>query len=358
MCLVVGPNIDLGIKLIKRMKNIIGLDYLQSYTQTQLTVNYVDIQCYPSNHLDAYRSLTAPKFILLDESDFFKESEQQDVRDITERYIAKSQPHIVMVSTPNRPDGLFATMEKEKSFYHKLYFDYTRGLGKIYTEAEIQEAKASPGFEREYNLKYLGKIGNVFSPSIIDNAIRLGDNLASIPINQYTHHFGGVDPGFSKITPIYIGELDKERRIIRIIHYEGFDNKSTPEDISNRIHQIHTQYINLKWFIDGSNRGLINQLKTKFNEWINWQKPEDVQPNTNRIIPVNFVGNHRKMLEHTHLLVASGKVAIPAKYDRLITALRTAQAKEWNLLKEDTVNDDDLDCLRLLLIAVNYGKKQ
>ena len=27
---------------------------------------------------------------------------------------------------------------------------------------EIEKAKASPSFEREYNLKYLGKVGNVF----------------------------------------------------------------------------------------------------------------------------------------------------------------------------------------------------
>jgi len=358
MCLVVGPNIDLAIKLIKRMKNIIGLEYIQQSTQTQLTVNDVDIQAYPSNHLDAYRSLTAPKFILLDEGDFFRESEQQDVRDVTERYIGKSQPYIVMVSTPNRPDGLFATMEKESSFYHKLYFDYTRGLGKIYTEAEITEAKASPGFEREYNLKYLGKIGNVFSPSIIDRAIELGNQLEHLSINQYTHHFGSCDPGFSKITPIYIAELDNERKIVRIIYNENFDNKVTPEQIANRIHELHQEYINLKWFIDGSNKGLINQIKTKFGENLNWNKPEDVFMNVNRIIPINFVGRHRQMLEHCHLLVASGKVAIPEKFDRLITGLRTCQAKEWNMLKEDTVNDDDVDCLRLLLIPVSYGKKQ
>jgi thymidine kinase len=41
--------------------------------------------------LDAFRSLTNPKFILLDEADFFRKSEQEDVRHVSERYIAKSQ---------------------------------------------------------------------------------------------------------------------------------------------------------------------------------------------------------------------------------------------------------------------------
>ena len=53
----------------------------------------------PSNHLDAYRSLENPKFILIDEGDFFRKSEQEDVRFVTERYIGKSDPYIVMVST-------------------------------------------------------------------------------------------------------------------------------------------------------------------------------------------------------------------------------------------------------------------
>ena len=48
-----------------------------------------------------------PKFILIDEGDFFRKEEQEDVRHVSERYIAKSDPYIVMVSTPNAPDGLF-----------------------------------------------------------------------------------------------------------------------------------------------------------------------------------------------------------------------------------------------------------
>lgn len=49
------------------------------------------------------------------------------------------------------------------------------GLGKIYTEEEIAKAKESPSFEREYNLKYLGLIGNVFHTKDIDAAIDKGD---------------------------------------------------------------------------------------------------------------------------------------------------------------------------------------
>jgi hypothetical protein len=67
-----------------------------------------------------------------------------------------------MSSTPNAPDGLFESIKKEPAetcLYKRLFLDYTYGVDKIYTEDEINAAKASPSFEREYNLKYLGLIG-------------------------------------------------------------------------------------------------------------------------------------------------------------------------------------------------------
>jgi hypothetical protein len=53
---------------------------------------------------------------------------------VPERYIAKSDPYIVMVSTPNAPDGLFERIEKESEdicIYKRLFLDYTYGIGKI-----------------------------------------------------------------------------------------------------------------------------------------------------------------------------------------------------------------------------------
>ena len=52
----------------------------------------------------------------------------QDARDVSERYIAKSNPWIVMVSTPNAPDGLFEKIEREPEetcLYKRLFLDYT-----------------------------------------------------------------------------------------------------------------------------------------------------------------------------------------------------------------------------------------
>jgi hypothetical protein len=68
MCIVTGPNIDIAIKLIKRMKALfepkLGVTF--DSKETVLVLNGCTIEAFPSNHLDAYRSLTNPKFILLD----------------------------------------------------------------------------------------------------------------------------------------------------------------------------------------------------------------------------------------------------------------------------------------------------
>jgi late competence protein required for DNA uptake (superfamily II DNA/RNA helicase) len=167
MCIVISPNIDIAIKLIKRMKALfepkLGISFESK--ETVLVMNGCTIEAYPSNHIDAYRALDNPKFILIDEGDFFRKEEQEDVRHGSERHIAKSDPYIVIVSTPNAPDGLFEHIEKEPEetcIYKRLFLDYTYGIGKIYTQEEIDKAKQSPSFDREYDLKYLGKIGNVF----------------------------------------------------------------------------------------------------------------------------------------------------------------------------------------------------
>ena len=100
-----------------------------------------------------------------------------------ERYIAKSDPFIVMVSTPNAPGGLFERIEKEPfetCIYKKMFLDYTYGLGKIYTEEEIDKARLSPSFEREYCLKYQGLIGNIFSWSSIENTLKIHYNPSQI----------------------------------------------------------------------------------------------------------------------------------------------------------------------------------
>jgi hypothetical protein len=106
-----------------------------------------------------------------------------------------------MVSTPNAPDQLFEHIEKEPEdtcLYKRLFLDYTYGIGKIYTAEEIDKAKQSPSFEREYNLKYLGRIGNVFHTKDIEAALDKGRRYNPDNFNPYafTKRSMGIDPGY------------------------------------------------------------------------------------------------------------------------------------------------------------------
>jgi hypothetical protein len=138
MCIVTGRRIDLAIALIDRMKKLVPGSKDLTVLDTKATVielNGVKIEAFPSHHLDAMRGLPNVSFILLDEADFFPLGQQQDARSVSERYIAKSNPYIVMVSTPNAPDGLFERIEKESEdicLYKRIFLDYTYGIGKIY----------------------------------------------------------------------------------------------------------------------------------------------------------------------------------------------------------------------------------
>ena len=125
----------------------------------------------------------------------------------------------LMVIFNSAPGGLFERIEKDpNSIYKKLFLGYELGLSKIYDPEYIAQKKLEPEFEREYNLKYLGKVGNVFSPSQIDKAIELGErySLDKIPINDYTLHSVGVDVGFgSSNTAIVLTEFLKEESKIK-----------------------------------------------------------------------------------------------------------------------------------------------
>src|SRR5690242_1727249 len=114
ICIVTGPRIDLAIALIDRMKRLLTKKGLVTFDtkETVIELNGVKIEAFPSHHLNAMRGLSNVSFILLDEADFFPPGQQQDARDVSERYIAKSNPYIVMVSTPNSPERLFERIEK------------------------------------------------------------------------------------------------------------------------------------------------------------------------------------------------------------------------------------------------------
>ena len=109
-------------------------------------------------------------------------------------------------------------------------------------------------------------------------------------------------------------------------------------------------FMNTAYFVDGSDRAMVNLLKIRWQESLLWEKTTDFGHNSNiRIRPVNFRNEHTNMLSNLHVIISKGYLAIPEKYDKLITSLRTAYANELDLDKKQTSSDDLLDGLRLSL---------
>ncbi|MFL6456436.1 MAG: hypothetical protein ACJ71G_05645 [Nitrososphaeraceae archaeon] len=299
-----------------------------------------------------------------DEADFFPPGQQQDARDVSERYIAKSNPYIVMVSTPNAPEGLFEGIEKEAAdtcLYKRIFLDYTYGISKIYTAEEIEKAKQSPSFEREYNLKYLGKIGNVFHTKDIEAAIEKGRkyNPDNFDQSYYTSTSMGIDPAYgSSAFGIVITRFADG--IVQILYAEEYHRPDYNEMLS-MVYGLMVKYNVDKVYIDGANPSFIKSLKLQIGEDADYDKViaryrseglGDDATKDMRIVPVNFSKEHKAMLGHCKMILEQdpGKIAInPDKFDKLITSLRTAVDNDGTLDKESTSYNDIFDAFRLAL---------
>ena len=325
------------------------------------------IESYPSNHIDHFRSLDNPKFILLDEADFFRKSDQEEVRAVSERYIAKSNPYIILVSTPNMPEGLMQNIENEplnSCLYHRIKLDYRYGLDKIYSIKDIERAKQSHlSFDREYDLKYLGKVGNLYSQLSIQNAIERGKNYDPDSINQLSEKYMTIDPAFSssKFAILVAEWFRSEKHNKDIVYAEELDHPSYEETIDH-VFRLTKQLGNIKNIgVDGSNPELIISLKKKIDERSDWRYiQEKVQickkknidiAQTMTVVPIvftteniNFMASHSKRL----LDDSRGLISINPKFSKLLTALRGAQFNEYKLMKEESPHNDLMDTFLML----------
>ena len=183
-------------------------------------------------------------------------------------YIAKSNPWIVMVSTPNAPDGLFEKIEREPEdtcLYKRLFLDYTCGLGKIFTKEEIEKAKASPSFEREYNLKYLGKVGNVFHTLDIEAAIctqKEGQEMMDWSTSTMVGRSMGIDVAWGDTSKFAITITQYRNNKVEVFYAESFA-KPQMNEIINLIMQLKQRHHITKIYVDGANPEVIRELKSK-----------------------------------------------------------------------------------------------
>lgn len=384
VCIVTGPRIELSVTLIDRLKGLFynNLSILFSNKETVLDLNGVRIEVYPSHHLDSMRGLANVSFILLDEADFFPPGQQQDARDISERYIGKSNPFIVLASTPDRPGSLFDTIEREKQqecIYHRLKLDYTYGLGKIYSKEEIDKARQSPSFSREYDLQYLGLIGNTFHTKDIDRAVELGKKYNPNRVVVEANKVLGIDVGWgsSAFGLVLLQVADNQIQVLIAEEYERPRFQDMAEKVMDIIRGLNRRNIDqdyldsVKIYVDAANPEFITTLKELVGETTRWEYVQEKMLYCKKhnldvarymsVIPVPFSIAGRDMIMHTKELLEYERplIAINPSFTKLIASLRTAISDDLGKLsKEDTSYDNVLDAFRLALKGIKVVKKE
>lgn len=318
------------------------------------------------------RGLTDVCFILLDEGDFFPVGQQKDVREVAEGYIAKTGPHIVMVSTPNQPEGLFETIEKlpaDQCLYHRMIMTYEVGLNKIYTPEEIAAARASPSFPREYEGQYIGQEGNVFSHESLQSATAAGLEMEKeIPyhiVRQGIPKIMGVDGGWGSskfgICIVQLTPYNKLKKLEQKFHVLCAEEYERPDYnfIVNHVLKLKEFYAIEKIYVDGANPEVVRPIKQGLNERIDYEKqianlklrhPKYLDLSKfMHIVPVSFRENGREMLGWTKQCLDNGWVAIHPDFHKLLVSLRTAQATDSLLSKSEMSHNDIFDAFRMCL---------
>ncbi|MDE1829416.1 MAG: hypothetical protein KGI25_03740 [Thaumarchaeota archaeon] len=326
ICIVTGPRLDLAVTLISRIKKLFPLISFDS-KETVVNLNDCRIEAFPSHHLDTMRGLPHVKLILLDEADFFNPGEQENALAVSQRYLAKGLEHLVLVSTPNVPGGLFEKIEKDKnSQFNRIFLDYTKGVGKIYTDAEIEEARKSRSFEREFNLKYGYGIGNIFPYELVESIttnydLSLRDGIRAL----------GVDPAFGstdKASKFAIVGIEKIEGICYVKEARQY-SRASPTAMVELVSELARNYDVV--LVDASQQGTITDLRHK-----------DVN-----VIEISFNKDLQKMTFHSSDLVKTDRVRIHPSFSELLAQLKAVEANEKGNPDKKKLNFDLGDAFML-----------
>jgi hypothetical protein len=169
----------------------------------------------------------------------------------------------------------------------------------------------------------------------------------------------GIDPSYGS-SAFGIVMTQWVDGIVQILHAEEYRRPDYNEMLSN-VYGLMSKYDVDKVYIDGANPSFIKSLKLQIGEDADYDKviaryrSEKLGDNWSqnmKIVPVNFNSEHKGMLGHCKMLLEpdGGRIAInPDRFDKLITALRTAVDNDGTLDKEATSYNDIFDAFRLAL---------
>ncbi len=328
--IVTGARIELAENLIKRMKQILGVYNVKDTKKTVLELNGCTIEAFPSFHSDAMRGLPNVKIILSDESDFFPRGQIENVQSVMDGYLPKSNPYSVLVSTPNLPNGLMENLFKDPdSLYRKIPLNYKIGLGLIYSEKEIELAKQSPHFEREFNLQFGYGIGDIFPNELLKGIVESYDLKLSDGEKILC-----VDPAFGSSKFAILG-MEKINDIIYVKEALQF-HRPSPSAMLDLVAQKSAEYGN-HCLVDSAHSGLIRDLMDR-----------GIHASA-----VNFRMELSNMTTESAQCVKEKKIRIHRAYSDLLAQLRAVRYNDRGHPDKTELSFDLGDCM---LMGCNYFK--
>jgi len=344
--IITGANMDLTKKFIGRIKGLfMGKEFKSK--ESLVILNGCKIEAFPTNHLEPARGLN-PRIVVLDEGDFFPLRFQDEARTVAERYRAKGNAIVAMVSTPNMPGGLYERMEEEgseKNGYVMKEYNYEWGIGIVYDKDIIEEEKrVNPSFEREYNLQYGYGLGDIFEG--IDNII---DKYDLELVGDKCGIYG--DPAFGSSN---FGVLGAEIRDGILYVTECYEYpRASPSSMLDLMASMAEKY-NSNCKIDSAHPGFIRDLEERGIP----------------ALPINFglqIRDHEsanlqslrsKMTINAAQMVKNGKVRIHPNHTKLISQMRAAKFDKKGGVDKEELNFDVGDCFLMAcwdLKEYDYG---
>jgi hypothetical protein len=322
-------------------------------------------------HTDSVRGIDKLKLAWIDESDMFVQSnESSNIRSVIEGFLLRANSdnmYIVWSSTPRVYNGLLWQLEHENpSLYYSMVLDYHHGLAgpcPIYNIEQIEEARKSPKWSKEYECSYESSSKGCFSHQSIDGAIELGTKFPD-SINQEAEHSLGVDPGFGSSQCAFVC-LEYSDSIIKVVYARQYEHSSfndMVQEVWNIRNLVGGEDSLNNVYIDQANTEFIEAVKQDFNENSDWQYVHDTMleygsrvDKIMKVVPTSFSKEGASMLTHVKNLLEheDGIVAINPKYTELVAALKGAQSIDYKLDKTESPMHDLTDAYRL---ACKYFK--
>jgi hypothetical protein len=401
IAIMTGIRMNTAKDIMDRMRNLLyqRLRIFIESSSTHMTINGCDIHSFPARTPQSLHGLSNPSFIFLDEFDFFPESLHEFVINAVERYFAKSNPYVILNSTAYKPDGLLEQIEKqsiEECKYKRLFLLWQKGYGYIYSKKDIELAKTSDSWAREYEGQYHGLKGNLFSKAILDYAAHLSNllilqdkstgsvlrQISRVPGETELRHILdnrrylgsefptaiGIDPAYNSsnfafVVTKYVSGLIY---VVKELELHAPTHEEAIETCKKLMYDDYPAY-HPKLYIDASGVSFIRTLKKEimdygadnYHDMTQEQLTTSINSSNGMIAcPISFAKYGDRMNYHLKRLFELGLIRVsPDITPGVWTALQTASYDEnkQKFDKKTTAKNDCYDAFRLACTNYKIG---